>query len=337
MKARMLISAAVGIATLAFAGVASAAAPTNTSPPSIGGTAKAGSTLTAADGTWANGPTSFTYQWRRCASDGTGCGDITGATSKTYVLVSGDVGHAVRVVVTASNADGKASATSDPTDVVGSTNGPTNTVKPAVSGSAIVGDALQVSNGSWTPTPTSFTRQWQRCSSTGTDCLNISGATGQTYGVRSADSGHRLRALLTAHTSSGQTTVLSSNMSAVVSATTTTVTNTTTTTSTVTLPGHHPPTIVFLSLRRVGNHIIAGFRVCGQSPGLIKITERDQKAKALPYVRHFSVRIVGCGTFHKEWLLLSRFRSPGRFLVTLRAADSAGALSKLAARSIVLH
>src|SRR5690348_16285841 len=101
MKVRILLTAAVGFATLALAGVAAAAAPTNTTPPSIGGTAKVGSTLTANDGAWSNSPTTFTYQWRRCSTDGTGCGDISGATSKTYVLVNGDLAHTVRVVVTA--------------------------------------------------------------------------------------------------------------------------------------------------------------------------------------------------------------------------------------------
>ena len=106
-----------------------------------------GSTLTASTGTWANSPTSFAYQWQRCASDGTGCGDVSGATDKTYTPTSGDVSHTIRVVVTATNADGKASASSDPTAVVGSKDGPANTVKPTVTGTAIVGEQLRVGNG----------------------------------------------------------------------------------------------------------------------------------------------------------------------------------------------
>src|SRR5690349_7729048 len=103
----LLLSAALAVIGLVIASVASAAVPQNTTAPSISGTAKEGSTLTASDGAWSNSPTSFTYQWQRCASDGSGCGDITSATSKTYTLVTGDVGHTVRVVVTAVNADGK--------------------------------------------------------------------------------------------------------------------------------------------------------------------------------------------------------------------------------------
>src|SRR5207244_4175480 len=113
------------------------------------------------DGTWTGSPTAFSYQWQRCASDGTACGDINAGTAKTYTPTAGDVGHALRVVVTATNADGKTAATSAPTEPVNSANGPSNSVRPALSGTAAVGDTLRVTNGSWSPTPTSFSRQWQ--------------------------------------------------------------------------------------------------------------------------------------------------------------------------------
>jgi hypothetical protein len=329
----LLVSVSIAVIGLVTAAAASAAVPQNTASPTISGTAREGSVLTASDGTWSNAPTSFTYQWQRCASDGTGCGDITGATNKTYPLVTGDVGHTVRVVVTASNSDGKTSANSAPSDVVASKNGPTNTVKPSVTGSAVVGDTLTVTNGSWTPTPSSFTRQWQRCASDGAACLNIAGATGQTYGVRSADVGHRLVALVTAHTTTGQATA-SSNASAVV--TQTTVTTTQTTTAVVTTPAPKAPTVRILSLRHIGTRIYARFHVCAPRPGTVRITERDQKARALPYTRHLAVTVGSCGTFSRHWLLLSRFRSPGRLLVTMRASSN-GQLSTLASRSILIR
>lgn len=324
---------AVGAVALVAVATAAAAAPQNTSPPTISGTAKEGQTLTASDGSWSNTPTSFTYQWQRCANDGTACGDITGATSKTYTLVTGDVGHTVRVVVTAANADGKSSANSAPTEVVGSKGGPTNSVRPSVSGSAVVGDTLTVSNGSWTPAPSSFSRQWQRCASDGTACLDIAGATGQTYGIRSEDVGHRLRALVTAHTSTGQTTAASSTSNVV---TQTTVTTTQTTTTVVTTPAPKAPTVRILSLRHVRTRIYARFRICVPSPGKVALTERDQKARALPYTRHLSMSVGTCNVFSRHWLLLARYRTPGRLLVTMRAA-SHGQLSRLASRSILIH
>ena len=84
MKLGLVALLAVGITGI-LAAVAGAATPKNTSPPTISGTPKVGSTLTANDGTWANSPTSFTYQWQRCASDGRSCGDITAGTTKISV------------------------------------------------------------------------------------------------------------------------------------------------------------------------------------------------------------------------------------------------------------
>lgn len=315
--------------TWALAGVASAAVPANTAKPTISGTEKSGSTLTASNGTWSNSPTSFTYQWRRCATDGTACGDISGATSKTYTLTTGDVHHTIRVVVTAKNADGSASATSDPTGVIGSANGPSNTVKPSISGSTLPGETLTVSNGSWSPAATSFTYQWQRCDTDGTNCLNVVGSTGKSYGVRTLDIGHRMRALVTAHNASGQTTVPSSASDLVGS-------NTTTTTVTTTVPGNKAPTIRFISLRRVGVRVYARFRVCDDKLGKLTIIERDNKARALSYTRRFAVyRSSSCGTFSRHWIPAPRFRTKGRYVVTLRAEDKSRALSRIVSRSLV--
>ncbi len=96
--------------------------PQNTVAPTIGGTTKQGSTLTAATGTWTNSPTSYAYQWQDCTS-GT-CGNIGGATSSTYVLRSSDVGDAVDVVVTASNSGGSNAAKSKSTQAIAPASDP---------------------------------------------------------------------------------------------------------------------------------------------------------------------------------------------------------------------
>lgn len=311
-----------------LAGVASAAAPANTANPTISGTEKVGSTLTASNGTWSNSPTSYTYQWRRCATDGSACGDIVGATDKTYTLTSTAVRHTIRVVVTAKNTDGSASATSDPTGVIGSAKGPANTVRPALSGDTTPGGTLTVNNGAWSPTATSYQYQWQRCQTDGS-CLNVSGATGRTYGIRTADVGSRLRALVTAHTSAGQTTAASANSDVI-------GTGTTTTTVTTTVHGNRAPVLKFISLRRVGKRAYARFRVCDDKLGKITVTERDSKARALSYRRRFTVyRSTSCATYSRSWTPAARFRTKGRYVVTLRAADTSGALSRLVSRSLV--
>ena len=104
--------------TAAVAAATSSAAPKNTAPPTISGAPKVGQTLTADPGSWSGNPTSFAYQWQRCDADVAACQDVIGATSKTYAVPIADLGYRLRVVVTAHNAKGTATATSAITTVV---------------------------------------------------------------------------------------------------------------------------------------------------------------------------------------------------------------------------
>ncbi len=196
-----------------------AAAPKEVSQPTVEGTPRVGSTLTANVGVWTGNPTRYTYQWSSCEPpDRTNCVAIKGATSKTYVPVRADIGHTIKVDVTAYNADGKATADSKGVGPVSANTAPANTVLPAIGGTAKVGEELAVSNGTWTASPTGYAYQWQRCDVNGSGCSTIAGSTGQTYGVRTADIGHTLRASVTARNDKGASTVTSAP-TAVVTAT----------------------------------------------------------------------------------------------------------------------
>ena len=123
MRFRRLIvlACAAAVPTLIVAAVSmgqSTAAPSNTSLPSISGSARDGSLLTASHGGWTGGPTSYAYQWLRCDDQGGNCGAIAGATSQQYTLQTADVAHTLRVVVTASNGNGSSSATTAETDLI---------------------------------------------------------------------------------------------------------------------------------------------------------------------------------------------------------------------------
>jgi hypothetical protein len=98
--------------------VSSAAAPKNTGAPTISGTPQIGSTLTAAEGSWANSPTTLAYAWERCDANGSACVAIAGATNPGYTVTSADAGSTLRVAVTATNGSGSTTATSDATSVV---------------------------------------------------------------------------------------------------------------------------------------------------------------------------------------------------------------------------
>ena len=113
-------SSATSNATPGVVQAASAAGPpVSSSPPTISGTPQQGQTLTANHGTWKGAqPQTYTYQWRRCDSVGGACAGIAGATASTYLLRDVDVGHTMRVRVTAHNSLGSRSATTTPTAVV---------------------------------------------------------------------------------------------------------------------------------------------------------------------------------------------------------------------------
>jgi hypothetical protein len=95
-----------------------AARPVNMSAPTISGTARAGSELTASPGTWSESPTSYAYKWFRCSATGAKCKKVPGATSSTYMLAQSDVGSTLRVSVAAFNPRKSRRASSALTEVV---------------------------------------------------------------------------------------------------------------------------------------------------------------------------------------------------------------------------
>jgi len=183
----------------AFFLVSDEAPAINTGLPSTSGTPGAGSTLTADPGAWQGTPTiTYDYQWQRCDASGANCVDIPGATGSTYDLTDADVGHTIRVVVVANNDAGASNpATSAASAVV--LTPPHNSAAPHVSGTAKVGSTLTATQGSWTgSSPLAYGYQWRRCDASGANCVDIAGATGQTYTLTDADAGHAIVVVVTA-------------------------------------------------------------------------------------------------------------------------------------------
>jgi hypothetical protein len=81
--------------------------PTNSSAPTVTGTTRVNSLLTAANGTWTGSPT-YTYTWWRCTVSGTDtpatppdtCARISGATVSRYTLTASERTWYIRVAVT---------------------------------------------------------------------------------------------------------------------------------------------------------------------------------------------------------------------------------------------
>ncbi len=99
-------------------------APANTAPPSISDAAAlTGSTLSAEKGEWATpsgaGPTSYSYGWQDCDAQGNGCDAIPGAQASSYTPTGNDVGHTLRVLVSAADNDGSSAVQSEASAIVG--------------------------------------------------------------------------------------------------------------------------------------------------------------------------------------------------------------------------
>jgi hypothetical protein len=315
------------LALALMAGVGSAAsqaAPVNTAPPTVSGTPAVGQTLTASNGTWSNAPTSYAYQWLRCNGGGNSCVSVANGTQKTYTLVGADAGHTMRVRVTATNADGSASAESAQTAQVAaatSNAAPKNTAAPAISGTPRVGQTLTTDDGSWSGSPTSFTYQWQRCDADNiVACIDVAGATRQAYQLTLADVGYRLRSRVTAHNAKGMATATSSTTAVI--APKVRITN-------------KRPSLSVLSVKFVGAAVYARFRVCDDSLKNLTIIATDSRPGKPSYTRRFTTLTAPrpCGVYTRHWTPIARFRGAGRFTVTLSARDKSGFTSPVSRRT----
>ena len=199
---------------------APAVAPNNTEEPRISGTPRVGQVLRTTRGEWTGtAPITYEFRWYRCegrgAADASNCQRISNAGNNTYALRQGDAGFRIRSQVIARNADGRDTATSNPTAVVRSAR-PFNTTEPSISGTARVGSTLTANRGQWGgDEPITYTYLWLRCATNGTNCSEIQGANDLTYEVRDSDSGRTIRVRVVARNDRGQTSAIS-NPTAVV-------------------------------------------------------------------------------------------------------------------------
>jgi Zn-dependent metalloprotease len=158
----------------------------NTAAPTITGTARVGSTLTATPGTWSPAATSVDHQWLRNGSP------ISGATSSTYALAAADYGTRVSVRVTASSTEWSAGAAgikvSAPTASIASGPPIRATVRPVISGTARVGSKLTVSKGTWNHTPERYLYTWLH------NGVPLIGYNSNTYTLRPSDHGAKITA-----------------------------------------------------------------------------------------------------------------------------------------------
>jgi hypothetical protein len=167
--------------------------------------------LTALRGAWrGSGAIAYRYQWYRCDGQAARCSSIHGATAPSYRVVAADVAHTVALTVNAVDSSGTASAYASVVGPVAPASATfVSTVQPAVTGKVVQGGSLQVDNGAWSKTPTSYSYSWLRCNANGRICAPIAGAATATYAITAGDAGHVVVAAVTASTGAAGVVALS--------------------------------------------------------------------------------------------------------------------------------
>ena len=205
-RVRIRICGAV-LASVALTGLAVASAagrdasgPALVSAPTVTGVLQQGARLTAGPGTWSStGAIAYAYQWYRCDANGSHCSSVHGATRGTYTLVAKDAGRTVGLTVRGTDSSGTTAAYAALAGLVAPAKAKVvATAQPALTGSPIVGQALQVAAAAWRGTSATPAIAWRRCNANGRVCAPVAGATAPSYTVTAADAGHVLVAAVTA-------------------------------------------------------------------------------------------------------------------------------------------
>jgi len=186
--------------------------PVNAVAPTVSpsGTQSTGTVITANVGTWDGTPTiTYAYRWTRNGSP------ISGATASTYTIQVADDGTTIRCEVQGSNAFGTSAyvASSNSVSAVNAI-APVNTVAPVISGTAVVGQTLSSTTGTWTgiPIPT-YSYQWKR------GATNI-GTNSSTYTLVQADAGNtsNITCVVTATNTAGSANATSNTIAQILDA-----------------------------------------------------------------------------------------------------------------------
>jgi peptidoglycan hydrolase-like protein with peptidoglycan-binding domain len=153
--------------------------------PKISGTAKVGQTMKATAGTWGPGSVDLAFQWYR------GDAAISGAVETTYTAQAADADATLKVMVTGTRTGYTVTARTSPATAKVENIILTSTPTPKITGTAVVGQTLKVTTGTWAPAPVTLAYQWSRGGTA------IKGATASSYAVQAADVGARLTVTVT--------------------------------------------------------------------------------------------------------------------------------------------
>ncbi|GAB6936590.1 hypothetical protein ACQP60_16885 [Isoptericola variabilis] len=153
-----------------------------TATPTLSGTVRVGSKVTARAGTWTSGAT-LTYQWYASGKA------ISGATTSAYTPTASVKGKSLSVRVTGKKAGYTSVTRSSAGKTVGA--GVFSAPAPKISGTVRVGNKVSVTRGTWKPSATTYRYQWR------VNGVKITGATKSSYTIPSKYAGKNLTVTVT--------------------------------------------------------------------------------------------------------------------------------------------
>ena len=154
-------------------------------------------------------PMEVKYQWQRCFES---CVAIPSATLQGYTPDAEDVAHRLRVKVSARNEVNESwepdlvnfSRYSTPVKPAATEGEPKLAEYPVLEGWPRATETLTVTDGIWRGAgEISTSVRWQRCEGGVETCEDIEGATGSSYELEPADTGRRIRAVVSASNEEG--------------------------------------------------------------------------------------------------------------------------------------
>jgi len=162
--------------------------------PAITGTTQVPGVVQAVRMAWkATSDTRYAFRWQRCNGAGVSCTDVPGATTQSYKLKTADARSTLRVIHTATNADGAVAATSAPTVAIKpALPGISKYPRLSVSGRPDVGKVATLTPGVWSAATEIDTKdlQFWRCNPR---CAVIPSGGAATYTIDPLDTGTMLR------------------------------------------------------------------------------------------------------------------------------------------------
>lgn len=166
--------------------------------PKISGTVRIGGTVKASRGTWTPSPSSVTYTWK--------VNGVRVKTGSSFTIPSKYYGKKLTLTVTGSRSGYTTKSVTSSGVVIAKEFD--QAPRPTISGTARVYSTLTAKVGTWSPTPSWFSYQWKA------NGYSISGATGRTYKLKSADHGKKITVTVTAKRSARVTTSRTSSATA---------------------------------------------------------------------------------------------------------------------------